>query len=365
MKTTIISCLFALFSLISVAQDSLRNIYLRADIDLSKAIAAGEITQENGTYFFTAVGQHTPLSEILHVDSLDINKQDIEIIFRQVKYALHLKYLDINGSNFKYGGLISNLHPLRNLKELTYLNISYNKIKDLTPLRVLKELRHLDVRQNQLASLVGLESMRHLQVLLVYYGGGVLPIKDLSPLKGKADLRVLTLPHCNITDITPILDSKKLERLDLSRNKIKGLITLSGFTELTELDLSDNKITALNIPSMPRLKKLLIDDNPITTLPSLSVFPTLETLSAIFSSLTNLSCSTPLNNFTTIYLKGNQLLTVDFARCMPALQVADFTNNKIKDIRPLLALPQVKITCPGNPIDSSLLNNAEKQRLLK
>ncbi|MBC9928944.1 leucine-rich repeat domain-containing protein [Chitinophaga qingshengii] len=365
MKTNIIASLLVLFSLLSTAQDSLRSIYQRAGFDLSKVVAAEELTLENGTYFFTAMGQHTPLSEILHIDSLDINNQDINIIFRQLKYTLHLKYLNISGSNLKYGGQIKNLHPLRNLRELTYLNISYNEVTDLTPLRGLTQLRYLDVRYNSPSSLAGLENMRHLEVLLLGTGGDRLPIKDLSPLKDKPALRVLKLPYSSIVNITPILNSKKLQQLDLNNNKILGTITFSGFTELEELNLSDNQITELKISSMPRLRNLYISSNHLATLPPLFVFPALEQLSARFNRLTQLTCTTPLNSLTEVDLLGNQLQEINFVRCMPALQTADLTNNKIKDMRPLLSLPQVKITCPGNPVDSSLLNPTEKTRLLK
>ncbi|NML40197.1 leucine-rich repeat domain-containing protein [Chitinophaga sp. G-6-1-13] len=363
MKKNAIVCLLMLFSHLSVAQDSLRKIYLKAGIDLSKAITAGEVTQEDGIYFFTAAGQHTPLSELLMTDSLDIRQVEEDVIFPQLKYTLHLKYLDINGSNRKYGGDITNLRPLMNLKELTHLNISDNQIKDLTSLRGLIQLQYLDARQNKLVSLAGIEPLRNLRVLLIGYGGELLPIKDLLPLKDKTDLQVLTLPGCNITDITIIMGLKKLRQLDLSTNKIKGPITLSGFTDLEELDLTHNKITALNTASMPRLKNFRVGDNFLTVLPSLSVFPVLENLSAAFNNLTAITCTTPLHHLTTLYLKGNKLEEISFVRCMPALQEADISNNKVKDLRPLLALPKVKIVCPGNPVDSTLLDNAGKKRL--
>lgn len=363
MKKNAIVCLLMLLSHVGVAQDSLRKIYLKAGIDLSRAIAAGEVTQEDGRYFFTAAGQHTPLSALLKTDSLDINYIEEDVIFPQLKYTLHLKYLDINGSNRKYGGAITNLRPLMNLKELTHLNISDNQIKDLTALRGLTQLQYLNARQNKLVSLAGIEPLRHLRVLLIGYGGGSLPVKDLLPLQGKTDLQILTLPGCSITDITPIAELKKLRQLDLSNNKIKGPVTLSGFTDMEELDLTHNKITALDIPSMPRLKNLRTGDNLLTELPSLSVFPVLENLSATFNNLTSITCTTPLSHLTTIYLKGNKLQEVSFIRCMPALQEADISNNRVKDLRPLLALPKAKIICPGNPVDSTLLDNEGKKRL--
>lgn len=105
---------------------------MQAGLDLSKAIGAGEVTQEEGIYFLTAAGQHIPLSVLIKTDSLDINTTEEDAIFPQLKYTLHLKYLNISGASRKYGGAITNLKPLMRLKELTYLDISDNKIKDLS-----------------------------------------------------------------------------------------------------------------------------------------------------------------------------------------------------------------------------------------
>lgn len=366
MKRSIITiCLLILYSHQSIAQDSLRKAYMQAGLDLSKAIGAGEVTPEGGIYFFTAAGQHIPLSVLMKTDSLDINTTEEDAIFPQLKYTLHLKYLNISGANRKYGGAITNLRPLMHLKELTYLDISDNKIKELTALRGLTQLQYLDARQNELRSLAGIESLSNLQILLLGYDGGSLPVKDLQPLKGKTALRVLTLPGCNITDITPLLSLKKLQRLDLSNNKINGAMVLAGFMEMEELDLTHNKITKLEIPSMPLLKHLRVGDNLLITLPSLSVFPALEHLSATFNGITHISCTTRLAHLTSIYLKGNKLQEIAFIRCMPALKEVDICNNRIKDLRPLLMLSAAKIAFTGNPVDTSLLDDSEKKRLLK
>ncbi|HEY9261832.1 leucine-rich repeat domain-containing protein [Chitinophaga sp.] len=348
-----------------MAQDSVRNIYQRAGIDLSKAIGAGEVSSEDGIYFFTAAGQHIPLSVLMKTDSLDINTTEEEVIFPQLKYTLHLKYLNISGANRKYGGAITHLRPLMLLKELTWLDISDNEIKDLTPLQGLTQLQYLDARQNQLRSLAGIERLSRLQVLLLGYGAASLPIKDLLPLKGKTALRVLALPGCSITDITTVLALKKLQRLDLSNNKIAGPVVLTGFMDLQELDLTHNRITRLEIPLMPSLKNLRVGDNLLTTLPSLSVFPVLENLSATFNSITRISCTTPLAHLTTIYLKGNKLQELSFIRYLPALREVDVCNNRIKDLRPLLLVAPAKMAVSGNPIDSTLLDDTEKKRLLR
>jgi hypothetical protein len=83
--------------------DSLRKVYLAAGIDLSKAIQAGEITQQQGVYFFTADNNAIPLLTLLRQDSLDIRDADAEIIFAQLRYTLHLRWLNISGADLKNG----------------------------------------------------------------------------------------------------------------------------------------------------------------------------------------------------------------------------------------------------------------------
>ncbi|MDD9974244.1 MAG: leucine-rich repeat domain-containing protein [Candidatus Poribacteria bacterium] len=100
-----------------------------------------------------------------------------------------------------WGCKVSDLTPLKNLTELTYLGLSYNgQISDLTPLKSLTELRWLSVGGNQ--------------------------IRDITPLTGLTKLTRLWLFQNQISDVTPLESLTKLTELLLNKNPIADLTPL-------------------------------------------------------------------------------------------------------------------------------------------
>jgi hypothetical protein len=92
---------------------------------------------------------------------------------------------------------ISDLSPLKELKNLTLIELSKNQITDLSPLKELKNLTQIDLSQNQ--------------------------ITDLSPLKELKNLTQIDLSHNQITDLSPLKELKNLTYIDLENNQIKEL----------------------------------------------------------------------------------------------------------------------------------------------
>ena len=80
-----------------------------------------------------------------------------------------------------------------------------NLISDVSPLRNLKQLENLNLDANV--------------------------IKDVSPLAELKRLEVLYLENNNISDVSPLAGLTNLERLDLRNNAISDFSLLSGFPE--------------------------------------------------------------------------------------------------------------------------------------
>jgi len=105
----------------------------------------------------------------------------------------------------------------------------------------LEELTELDVSRRCIADLTGLEYCTNLEVLELKGN----EITDLSPLPQLVNLKKLSLGRNEVTDILPLSYLVNLEYLYLGRNEITDLSPLSQLVNLKELNLSSNKITDL------------------------------------------------------------------------------------------------------------------------
>jgi Leucine Rich repeats (2 copies) len=89
------------------------------------------------------------------------------------------------------GTLVTDLSPLRNLKNLTSLHLRRTQITDLRPLSELKSLKELDLNDTK--------------------------VSDLRPLSGLNSLSWLELNNTRITDLGPLRNLTSLKTLGLSR----------------------------------------------------------------------------------------------------------------------------------------------------
>ena len=74
---------------------------------------------------------------------------------------------------------ITDLNPLKNLENLTYLHVAHCKISDLGPLSKLKNLRLLNIAATPVADLTPLQDLQNLEHVDIYKT----QVSDLSPLK--------------------------------------------------------------------------------------------------------------------------------------------------------------------------------------
>lgn len=122
--------------------------------------------------------------------------------------------------------LISDISPLKNLIDLTYLRAasqkSREKISDISVLNKLTALTWLDLHGNQ--------------------------ISDINSLKNLSNLNYLNLSNNQISELPEFfLKFNNLKKLDLSKNLIKNIDNLSGIKNLDWLDLSYNYISDISV----------------------------------------------------------------------------------------------------------------------
>ena len=115
---------------------------------------------------------------------------------------------------------ISNLSPLSNLTNLTYLSLTSNSISDISVLSNLTNLTGLDLGDNS--------------------------ISDISVLSNLTNLTVLGLSGNSISDISALSNLTNLTVLGLWDNSISDISVLSNLTNLTYLDLNENSISDIS-----------------------------------------------------------------------------------------------------------------------
>lgn len=193
------------------------------------------------------------------IDSMRVSSSggDVVTSLRGAQNLVGTDTLVISGHAF------SDLAPLGDLPELSYLVLADNDIGDLglAELSTLTTLRHLDVGANPITGLGPLSGLTDLESLfitstdvvslaplsglpaLVELGIGGTEVSDLAPIAGLKGLRLLIAGSANISDVGPLSGLTGLRTLRLDGNTISDLSPLSGLTGLDELSLTGNPIT--------------------------------------------------------------------------------------------------------------------------
>ena len=126
------------------------------------------------------------------------------------------------------------------LKNLSELNLSFNKIRKMENLRQLTWLNKLDLGNNELTRIEGLETLERLQNLHLGYN----QLTSTAGLEKLYNLTSLQLQRNKLTDIANLSQLKSLETLKLE------------FNQLTDEDVAF-------IPTLPKLRIITVAENQI------------------------------------------------------------------------------------------------------
>ncbi|CAG1023459.1 Internalin A [Patescibacteria group bacterium] len=129
--------------------------------------------------------------------------------------GLNLDIIPFDGLN-----LLSDISVLKQLKNLSQLNLSNSQISDISVLKELKNLTQLDLSNNQ--------------------------ISDISVLRELKNLFQLNLSSNKISNINILKELNNLSHIDLSNNKISDIRILKKLKNLSQIDLQDNQIKILS-----------------------------------------------------------------------------------------------------------------------
>ena len=167
--------------------------------------------------------------------------------------------------------------------------------------------------RGSVASLADFAHFRNLKYLYIYKNN----LKELSGLAGAEQLIELKLRDCCIADITPLAELAALPQLSsliLTGNQIEDITPLFQLGNLKLLQLRSNSIHDLSgIAALAALETLVITDNPIDSLHDVAQ---LSGLRGIHFSETLVNDLTPLSEMTSLTFIGMENLqveSIDFA----------------------------------------------------
>jgi len=150
---------------------------------------------------------------------------------------------------------LDSLKGISYFRNLTYLNIELNELRDISPVSDLHYLCDFSVN----GPIQSLEPIRELQSLHIVDFSGC-DFEDISPLAELTNLEELTLCSCGISDISSIGKLKNLRGLELTSNYIRDLRPLLALTKLQSIDLGGNSF-AVSMETMNILREI-VRNNP-------------------------------------------------------------------------------------------------------
>ena len=242
-----------------------------------------------------------------------------------LEHATSLTRLDLGADGQAFGAInsnsVSDLSPLMELTNLTWLRLRNNSISNIAPLAGLTNLTWLNLGGNTISSISSLSGLTNL-ITLYLWGND---ITSISALSGLTNLTALLLDDNRISDLSPLSGLTNLTDLWLEGNSISDISALSGLTNLTHLWLEGNSISDISaLSGLTNLTHLVLDDNRISDLSPLSSGLTNLTHLVLddnrISDLSPLVSNRGLGSGDAVYVRENPLNAVSINTHLPTLQ---------------------------------------------
>ncbi|KAJ3090660.1 hypothetical protein HK102_003044 [Quaeritorhiza haematococci] len=277
---------------------------LTADVFATRC-KGGSKRAKNGSN--TSSDDRLPVHECTEADCSNMDITHIE----DISFAINLHKLNLSSNNIKHPDALSGI---RHNKDLTWLNLSNNKLFNLDGVGTLRKLLVLNLSHNEITRMSHhIQNCTELKALILN-NNRIARIENLSALR---NLSTLVLSHNQLETLPLLTALPKLAKLSIAHNSLRAIPDLRPNTQLKELRLNDNKI--INVPGRPDATA------KVQTPASTAVNPAI----------------------------GDPLLP-------PSIEILDLGNNLIRgleDMYGLQACPNlVNLNLKGNPICAKLMN---------
>ncbi|KAJ5893382.1 Leucine rich repeats (2 copies) [Penicillium taxi] len=290
---------------------------LLADEDLEVEVCLSAIF----SYLYRSFQEAT--DSFLHVQEIDLRlclrQNQIQRIEIPQNVAVNLNELDL------YDNLISHIKGLEDFKDISTLDLSFNKIKHIKNISHLEKLTDLFLVQNKVSKIEGLE--------------------------GQTVLRNLELGANRIREIENLETLIALEELWLGKNKITEMKNLDALNNLRIISIQSNRLTSITgVSKLPNLEELYLSHNAVTELSGLESNTTLRILDFSNNQVSHLEHLSTLKNLEELWGSNNQLASFEEVerelKDKEKLQTVYFEGNPLQTNGPAVYRNKVRLTLP-------------------
>ncbi|KAI9374832.1 hypothetical protein BJX61DRAFT_532091 [Aspergillus egyptiacus] len=205
---------------------------------------------------------------ISHLKGLDEfrNLTSLDLSFNKLKHIKNVAHLVKLKDLYFVQNKISKIEGLQGLTELRNLELGANRIREIENLDTLSALEELWLGKNKITEMKNLDSLTNLRILSIQSNR----LTSLSGLSSLKSLEELYVSHNAITDLTGLESNTALRVLDFSNNQVSKLEHLSHLKDLEELWASNNQLSSFDevereLKDKENLKTVYFEGNPLQT----------------------------------------------------------------------------------------------------
>jgi Leucine-rich repeat (LRR) protein/tetratricopeptide (TPR) repeat protein len=219
-------------------------------------------------------------------------------------------------------------------------------ITDMSFAEQFPQLTYLDVSNNKLTKIEGVSQLSLLSQLLLYNN----EIEEMVALDTLANLKLLSLENNHIRSIRGLEKNISLQYLYLWRNKIQKIEGLDTLKQLIYLALSYNNIEVPEgLSQLTALEILHLGNNSLNTIDQLAELKSLRYLYLNNNMIVSIAPLAKLSKLEGLWLQANDITDIAALAELPALNYVDLNHNAITDLQPLTALLKKSIPLRNAP----------------
>ena len=227
------------------------------------------------------VSDLTPVAGLINLTKLRLHSNQVSDLTPLVG-LINLNVLMINNNTD-----ISDLSPLRRLKNLKQLYMEDLSVSDLSPLSGLTNLIQINLTGCLVSDLSPLSRLINLESLLFSRNAG---ISDLSPVAGLVNLKHIHAWNHAVSDLSPLRNLTTLENINFCGGNISNLTPLAGLTGLKQLYIASEKVSDISpLAGLTGLTRLSLEDNDISDISPLAALTNLKWLKVARNNISDFS----------------------------------------------------------------------------